>query len=177
MLNMGLGETLYESGDIAFDTNRLVYFNPITNTDYGVQPPSGGWPIRWYGTLDDIHVPIGPGVVAKSEAEATAMKATILAQLIDSNNKGSQYHDIPEAQKAVVRSQVSALMANTGNSVNANTQSSLQGNNFTNPVTSIISYLQNNELFGIKDSYLAIGVALIGGYMMFGSGGSGRRRR
>lgn len=140
MINHGLGETLYESASVAFDTTRGIYFNPINNVDYGVAPPSGGWPINWWGSPNDIHVPVGQGVIAQTQGQADTMHALVQAQL-----------------------------TGTGSSTNASNQSSSQ-NVTTSPTTQLATglwdYLQGHSMFGVQDTYLAIGAVLLAGYYM-----------
>lgn len=148
MINTGLGEVLYESATIAFDSNRGIYFNPATNVDYGSTPPDGGWKINWWGSPGDIHVPIGQGVIAQTQAQADSIK-----------------------------SQVQAQLTGAGSSTNATNQNSGQNVNTlpsTQLVTSLWDYLQQHSMFGVSDSYLAIGAVVIAGYMMF-HGRRGRR--
>lgn len=45
---MALGELLYETADIAYDTVSKNYVNPKDNSVYGVNPPASGWAINWY---------------------------------------------------------------------------------------------------------------------------------
>jgi hypothetical protein len=45
---MPMGELLYETADIAYDTVTKNYVNPVTNSIYGASPPAGGWGINWY---------------------------------------------------------------------------------------------------------------------------------
>lgn len=146
MINMGLGDTLYESATIAYDTGRGIYFNPTTNVDYGPMPPTGGWAINWYGTPGNITVPVGQGVIAQTQAQAD-----------------------------IIKSQVQAQLTGTGSSVNASTATApVTTNPTTQPSTGIMDYLQGNSMFGISDLYLAIGVVMVGGFIMF-HGHKGRR--
>jgi len=148
MVNHGLGDILYESSTIAFDTTRGMYFNPITNVDYGAMPPSGGWAISWYGTPSDIHVPVGQGVLSQTQGQADILKAQVLAQLTGSGS--------------------STNASNQTQNQNVTTQPTTQ------PSTRIMEYLEGNSIFGVKDLYLAGGALLVVGYMMFG-GRKGRR--
>ena len=59
----GLGDVLYESATIAYDTTRQMFFNPQTNQDYGPNPPQGGWSIGWYqNAAGDVIAPAGSNV-------------------------------------------------------------------------------------------------------------------
>lgn len=149
MINQGLGETLYESASIAYDSSRGIYFNPTTNVDYGVNPPDGGWKINWWGSPGNINVPIGQGVIAQTQAQADNIKALVQAQL-----------------------------TGTGNSTNASNQSSSQ-NVVTSPTTQMATgiwdYLQSHSMVGVPDSYLAIGAIVLAGFVMFHSSRRGRR--
>ena len=139
----GFGEVLYESATIAFDTGRGIYFNPVTKLDYGVNPPAGGWPISWYGTVGNVNVPVGPGVVAQTQEQANLIKQQVQTQLTSTN-------------------------------ANTQTQSTNVTTNPVDPAAGILEYLQNHELFGIQDTYIAIGGVVLLGWYMFG-GRRGRR--
>ena len=41
----GVGDILYESATIAYDTGQQAYINPQTGQVYGPTPPTGGWAI------------------------------------------------------------------------------------------------------------------------------------
>lgn len=80
---LGLGDLLYESADIAFDTASHLFVNPKAGTTYGPNPPAGGWPISWYqDSSGQVQVPVGiPGAVAQTQADAQALAQTVVTQL------------------------------------------------------------------------------------------------
>lgn len=67
----GLGDLLYETAAIAFDTSTGLFKNPQTGTTYGPNPPTGGWPISWYqDSAGNVQVPTGSGAVAQNQQQA-----------------------------------------------------------------------------------------------------------
>lgn len=77
-----LGDILQESATISFDTSTGLFFNPVTGTSYGSNPPPGGWPISWYkDSSGQVQVPTGPGAVAQTPAQAAALAQTVVQQL------------------------------------------------------------------------------------------------
>jgi hypothetical protein len=59
-----LGELLWETSNIAFDTGSQLYVNPNDGTVYGTTPPVGGWPI---GFTDSTGVTV-PAVSGNTTA-------------------------------------------------------------------------------------------------------------
>jgi hypothetical protein len=66
----GMGELLYETSDIAYDTVTKQYLNPKTNSIYGDSPPVGGWAITWYQGADKVPVVVsGNQTVAQIQSQ------------------------------------------------------------------------------------------------------------
>lgn len=81
-LQHGIGDLLYETSQIAFDTATGLFVNPQTKTTYGSTPPAGGWPVSWYqDSSGKIQVPTGPGAVAQDAQAAKEIAATVVQQL------------------------------------------------------------------------------------------------
>jgi hypothetical protein len=79
---LNLGELLYESDVIAFDTVSHLFTNPKAGTTYGPNVPAGGWAIPWYqDSAGQVQVPTGPAGVAQSAADAQALAQTVVSQL------------------------------------------------------------------------------------------------
>ena len=53
-----LGELLYETADIAYDTVAKQYVNPKDNSVYGPNPPAGGWLVSWYADSSTNNTPV-----------------------------------------------------------------------------------------------------------------------
>ncbi len=59
-----------------------TYFDTVTGQQFGTTPPTGVSPISWYaGAGGQIVVPVGPGAVAQTQAEAQAMQTKVATDL------------------------------------------------------------------------------------------------
>ncbi len=79
---MPLGELLYESADIAYDTVSKNYINPKDNSIYGTQPPTGGWAVNWYMGSDNT-----PVVVSGNQTVAQITQQLASQNVVASTNE------------------------------------------------------------------------------------------
>lgn len=71
------GDILYETENIAYNTDTKDFFNPKDNSIYGKTAPTGGWPITWYmGSNNTPVVVSGNQTAAQISAQLAAQKVT-----------------------------------------------------------------------------------------------------
>lgn len=58
-----------------------TYYDTRTGQQFGTNPPQGVSPVSWYQEGVDIVVPVGPGAVAQTQAQATAMQQEVANSL------------------------------------------------------------------------------------------------
>lgn len=98
----GLGDLLYESGSIAFDTVSKLFVNPQTGTTYGPTPPAGGWPISWYeSSSGQVVAPTGPGAVSQTADQAAALVSKVVQQL-SAQSHSTEAQPVPETAASSV---------------------------------------------------------------------------
>lgn len=170
----GLGEILYESAEIAFDTVRGMFFNPITKQDYGTKPPPGGWEISWYGTPDgQVIVPVGDGGVAKTAEQAAALKAQVSAELVaraatDSVNYGAYAANTEtKAAAGIVPTQTATAATQTTATTTTATTSTTSSPNIISSfkLPAVPAWFKEEMVTGIPNWMLAAAAA-VGGYLM-----------
>ena len=138
----GLGDLLWESATIAFDSVSGKFINPQDGTVYGTEPPAGGWPISWYKDNGDNTVVLNQPGAPQTTVEA--VNASLAAQQASANAQ------TPNAQQV----------------------SQTAGSNATSIISGQGVYdLLNGEYFGGKISgWMLLGASVVGLWVMKGRG-------
>ncbi len=163
---LGIGDILYESGEIAFDTDRSMFFNPKTKVDYGPTPPPGGWEIPWYAKGNQIIVPVGPAGVAKTQAEAQELKIqtglSLASQIATRTKEEAEKYsygavDLTYIPQNVRPSNVPSNVFSTNSVYGAN---SVVSPNSSSTRSGIVSILDSST-FGVNNKVFAIGALVM----------------
>ncbi len=166
-----IGDLLYETADIAFDTATGRFRNPKTGADLGTNVPAGGWPISWYQAAGGgVVVPVGSGAVSQSETEAAQLLAKVQKDL-------NSVNAIAGATGTTVNTQQSGGSTATTGSSTPGTVASTNSQNSTFPgsVLSKIPDFPALDFMGIKWYWWAAGAVAVF-MMMKGGGHQGRYR-
>ena len=79
----GMGATLQESADVAYNTTTKRFFNPVTMADYGTEPPTGYWmPAQFSIDAADAGEAAEVAAIAAGATPAAAQQANIAASQI-----------------------------------------------------------------------------------------------